>query len=201
VAEWLKAHAWKACIWQHIEGSNPFPSAKDKITIEINFVLQTKNQIMQNIDVILKNTDEIKIIEAVGTHIWAKKQKTDLNEFEQVFVNLDIFEAAMNEGGFKHFFNTENGNYAEEIIHSYKQVGAKKSALIISKSLEVFTNNSYIEDLEVRQIIIAKLPETAFETWDDLNELFFQEEEEDVVTLVVNYIKKNKDSFCNEYSS
>jgi len=28
VAEWLKAHAWKACIWQHIEGSNPFLSAK-----------------------------------------------------------------------------------------------------------------------------------------------------------------------------
>ena len=28
MAEWLKAHAWKACIWQHIEGSNPFSSAK-----------------------------------------------------------------------------------------------------------------------------------------------------------------------------
>ena len=27
MAEWLKAHAWKACIWQHIEGSNPFLSA------------------------------------------------------------------------------------------------------------------------------------------------------------------------------
>jgi len=30
VAEWLKAHAWKACIWQHIEGSNPFLSAKNE---------------------------------------------------------------------------------------------------------------------------------------------------------------------------
>ena len=28
VAEWLKAHAWKACIRQRIEGSNPFLSAK-----------------------------------------------------------------------------------------------------------------------------------------------------------------------------
>ena len=27
VAEWLKAHAWKACLWQHNEGSNPFLSA------------------------------------------------------------------------------------------------------------------------------------------------------------------------------
>jgi hypothetical protein len=28
VAEWLKAHAWKACIGQLIEGSNPFLSAE-----------------------------------------------------------------------------------------------------------------------------------------------------------------------------
>jgi hypothetical protein len=28
VAEWLKAHAWKACILHGIEGSNPFLSAK-----------------------------------------------------------------------------------------------------------------------------------------------------------------------------
>ena len=27
MAEWLKAHAWKACIRQRIEGSNPFLSA------------------------------------------------------------------------------------------------------------------------------------------------------------------------------
>ena len=28
VAEWFKAPAWKACVWQHTEGSNPFFSAK-----------------------------------------------------------------------------------------------------------------------------------------------------------------------------
>ena len=33
VAEWLKAHAWKACIWQHIEGSNPFLSAETSFKI------------------------------------------------------------------------------------------------------------------------------------------------------------------------
>ena len=29
MAEWLKAHAWKACIQQCIGGSNPFLSAKE----------------------------------------------------------------------------------------------------------------------------------------------------------------------------
>jgi hypothetical protein len=28
VAEWSKAHAWKVCIRQRIEGSNPFLSAE-----------------------------------------------------------------------------------------------------------------------------------------------------------------------------
>jgi len=28
VAEWLKAHAWKACLWQHNVGSNPILSTK-----------------------------------------------------------------------------------------------------------------------------------------------------------------------------
>ena len=27
MAEWSKAHAWKVCIWQRIEGSNPSLSA------------------------------------------------------------------------------------------------------------------------------------------------------------------------------
>ena len=27
VAEWLKAHAWKECVWQHTGGSNPPLSA------------------------------------------------------------------------------------------------------------------------------------------------------------------------------
>ncbi len=31
VAEWFKAPAWKACVWQHTEGSNPFLSAIDEI--------------------------------------------------------------------------------------------------------------------------------------------------------------------------
>ena len=30
MAEWSKAHAWKVCIRQRIEGSNPSPSAKYK---------------------------------------------------------------------------------------------------------------------------------------------------------------------------
>gem|GEM_PF-54374 len=39
VAEWLKAHAWKACLWQHNEGSNPFLSAFFTLFYQ-NFVMR-----------------------------------------------------------------------------------------------------------------------------------------------------------------
>ena len=62
---------------------------------------------MKNINEILKLTDEIEIIEAVGTNIWNKKEESDdftlLNDYERTFVYIDVFEAAMNEGGFNHF--------------------------------------------------------------------------------------------------
>ena len=35
VAEWLKAHAWKVCIRQRIEGSNPSLSAMKNRVVEI----------------------------------------------------------------------------------------------------------------------------------------------------------------------
>ena len=33
--------------------------------------------------------------------------------------------------------------------------------------------------------------------WEDLDEIFFTEEEEDVVGLIVDYIRKNKSKFMN----
>ncbi len=33
--------------------------------------------------------------------------------------------------------------------------------------------------------------------WEDLDEMFFTEEEEDVVNLIVEFIRKNKTKFMN----
>jgi hypothetical protein len=64
VAEWLKAHAWKACIWQHIEGSNPFLSARFLDTQE--YINTTPNCTLKNVGlgvffwVIWKKAQEIE---------------------------------------------------------------------------------------------------------------------------------------------
>jgi hypothetical protein len=45
---------------------------------------------------------------------------------------------------------------------------------------------------------IEKADENTISGWEDLDELFFTNEtEEDVVTLIVNYIKENESQFGN----
>ena len=153
---------------------------------------------MQNIESVLQLEDEIAIIETVGTHIWDKKQKTDLNHTEKTFVLIDIFEAAMNEGGLYYFFNNESGDFAIEIIQAYKEIEAHKTATLLTKAFQLFTVK-YTENTTKRQEVIAKLDKKIISGWEDLDEIFFTEEEEDVVALIVAFIRKNKTKFLNEY--
>ncbi len=45
VSEWLKEHAWKVCIRQRIEGSNPSLTAKSKKTdLRVGFLLSGKRK-------------------------------------------------------------------------------------------------------------------------------------------------------------
>lgn len=155
---------------------------------------------MKNINEILQLTDEIEIIEAVGATIWNKKNESDdftlLNDYERTFVYIDIFEAAMNEGGFNNFFSSETGNFALEIKSAYKAINAPKTALLIEKALGLFPKDSYFDDLEIRNKQLAKMDEMVFSGWEDLDELFFDEEqEEDIVTLIVEFIRENKEKF------
>lgn len=151
---------------------------------------------MQNIETILQSEDEIAIIEAVGNQIWSKKETGDLNKFELTFVYVDIFEAAMNEGGLHYFFNSESGDFATEIIQAYKDINATKTATLLTKAFQLLTVK-YTSNFEDRKKVIAKLDEKILSGWEDLDEIFFSEEEEDVVLLIVDYIRKNKTKFLN----
>ena len=154
---------------------------------------------MNTINNILKLEDEVAIIEAIGSLIWKKKEATEdfsaLTDEEKVFVFIDIFEGAMGEGGLHFFFTSESGNFVEEIITSYQEIKAPKTAELIANAVKIFPK-TYTVDLEERQALIAKAEEEILSGWEDLDELFFtNESEEDVVTLIVDYIKANESQF------
>ena len=154
---------------------------------------------MSKINSILKLEDEVAIIEAIGTLIWEKKEETQdfsaLTDEEKVFVFIDIFEGAMGEGGFHFFFNSESGNFVEEIITSYQEINAIKTAELISNAVKTFPNG-YDTNLESRNAAIESADENIISGWEDLDEIFFTNEtEEDVVSLIVEYIKANEGQF------
>lgn len=154
---------------------------------------------MNKINNILKLEDEVAIIEAIGTLIWEKKQATDdfseLTDEEQVFIFIDIFEGAMGEGGFHLFFTSEAGNFVEEIITSYQEINAPKTAELIANAVKIFPKK-YTTNLDERVVLIEKADEEILSGWEDLDELFFtNESEEDVVSLIVAYIKYNETQF------
>ncbi len=156
---------------------------------------------MKNISKILKLEDEVAIIEAIGEIIWQKKQESEdfsaLTDEEKVFVFIDIFEGAMGEGGLQFFFNAEAGNFVEEIITSYQEINAPKTAELIANAVKIFPKK-YSVHLEDRQALIAKADEETLSGWEDLDEIFFTNEtEEDVVSLIVDYIKANESEFGN----
>jgi hypothetical protein len=153
-----------------------------------------------NINETLKLTDEIEIIEAVGKNIWDKKEESsdfrNLTASEKTFVYIDMFEGAMHEGGFSYFFDFECGDYAHEVITAYKNIGAPKTANIVAKAVGLFGVNNYFDILEKREIAIAKLDENIVSGWEDLDEIFFNDEEdEEVVALIVAFIRNNKSDF------
>lgn len=154
---------------------------------------------MNKINNILQLEDEVAIIEAIGTLIWEKKEATDdfseLTDEEQVFVFIDIFEGAMGEGGFHLFFTSEAGNFVEEIITSYQEISAPKTAELIANAVKIFPKK-YTTNLDERVDLIEKTDEEILSGWEDLDELFFtNESEEDVVSLIVDYIKSNENQF------
>lgn len=156
---------------------------------------------MTKIKNILKLEDEIKIIEAIGEIIWEKKEETDdfstLTDGEKVFVYVDIFEGAMGEGGFSFFFASEAGDFVEDIIVAYKEIKAVKTAEIIAKAWSLFPPKAYSPDVEIRRKLIKKGNETLIGAWEDLDEQFFSEEGEDIVSLIVDYIRNNSEEFGN----
>jgi hypothetical protein len=103
----------------------------------------------------------------------------------------------MGEGGFQLFFSLEAGNFVEEIITSYQEIKAPKTAELIANAVKIFPKK-YTTDLATRQSLITTADEEIISGWEDLDELFFtNESEEDVVSLIVDYIKSNENQFGN----
>ncbi|ESU25214.1 hypothetical protein FSS13T_18560 [Flavobacterium saliperosum S13] len=149
------------------------------------------------IDDILNLQNEEEIILKIGESIWKKTQYdydnfSNLNEIERTFIYVDILEGQVNNGGFDQFFFNSSGDYTYEVLEAYENIGAYKTANLISEAINAFPKLPVSKDTETRRITMQDLSEEISEKWNQLDDKFY-EYEENIMNYLIEYIKKNKE--------
>ena len=141
---------------------------------------------------------ETDIVLRTGDIIWKKTEKSDdnfsnLTEAEKVFIYVDMLEGQINNGGFDQFFFNSSGDYTHEILAAYEKIKAHKTAYLIEMAIKAFPVSPVPKDTEVRREIMQNLDERISNVWDDLDNKFY-EYEENIAGLLIDYIKLNVDN-------
>lgn len=153
---------------------------------------------MTEIDFALDQTKDTDIIELVGTVVWnkANQNKTfqSLSEPEQNFVFIDIFESEINNEGLYGFFYNTSGEFSHEVLQAFMAIKATKTAEALDKALRLFPELPVPKDILFRRQFMEKLKIEDLEAWSNL-ELDLVNSKEDIVDLMITYIKIHKTEF------
>jgi hypothetical protein len=117
-----------------------------------------------------------------------------LTDHQKLFYLNQNLEREINNGGFNQYFCNSSGDNAHETSLSLKAIGADTTADILQKAIDQFPNKTVPKDRDERTEIVEQIEEVADEVWGELDEKFF-EYEDDLNTLNIKYVKKYKDFF------
>ena len=143
---------------------------------------------------LLLNNDVDKITrigEIIGKKIAIRDNFENLNEFEKIFIYIDIFENHTTDGGFKTFFWDYAGQFSHEILEAYERIGAHKTASIIYDSFLLFGEITIPKNTDVRREILSKINPNS---WINLDEKYYNCDD-NIVLLVLDFIKNNTKYF------
>ncbi|WP_047546077.1 DUF4375 domain-containing protein [Psychroserpens sp. Hel_I_66] len=153
---------------------------------------------MTEIDFALNQTKDTEIIELVGTVLWNKaseiKDFTELSQPEQTFVYIDIFESELLNGGLFDFFYNTSGAYSHEVLEAYDAIGANESAELMSQAIKHFPELPVPKNIFMRRSFMEKLDVSVEKKWNAIEDSFLNSEE-DIVSLLIDYIKTHKSTF------
>ena len=117
-----------------------------------------------------------------------------LTEQQKQFYYNQCLEREINNGGFNQYFFNSSGDFAHKTVQSLLIIGANKTADILQKAIDQFPNSNVPENRTERQEILEQIQETADLIWEELDQKFFTYED-DLNTLNIEFIRKNKDKF------
>jgi Domain of unknown function (DUF4375) len=117
-----------------------------------------------------------------------------LIEPQKLFYLNQNLEREINNGGFSQYFVNSSGDFPHEIIETLKTIGAERTANILQGAISQFPNKKVPENRDERIELVEEIEEVANEVRDDLDQKFY-EYVDDLNSLNIDYIKKNKDYF------
>ena len=154
----------------------------------------------QNLDIerLLSATDKNKSIIEIDNFIcklcvWGDELDRLTEPQKNFYFNQEL-EREVNNGGFNQYFSNSSGEFAHKTILSLKLIGADKTADILQNAIDQFPDKSVPKDRDERQEILEKIQENANEIWDKLDQKFFAYED-DLNSLIIEYVRQNKDKF------
>ncbi|MGC1472690.1 MAG: DUF4375 domain-containing protein [Psychroserpens sp.] len=153
---------------------------------------------MTEIDFALSQEEDTEIIELVGIVLWNKasevKEFSELSQPEQTFIYIDIFESELIHGGLFDFFYNTSGAYAHEVLDAFAAIGAIESTEYIHQAIKSIPILPVPKDIFERRSVMNQLPESTTIIWETL-ETSLLNSEEDIATLIINYVTLHKTFF------
>jgi hypothetical protein len=153
---------------------------------------------MTEIDFALTQNNPKDQIELVGTVLWNKADKIGsfkkLSLPERNFIYIDIFESEINHGGLFHFFYNTSGEFSHEVLEAFEAINATQSASILNEAVKIFPELPVPKDIINRRFYMNNLEESILLKWDQL-ETKLTDSKEDIISLLLYYIKCNKSVF------
>lgn len=110
----------------------------------------------------------------------------DLAEFDKVFVSVWSLKGEVDNGGFEQWLFNSSGDWAYDTPRTLEEIGATKIAEIVQEVIQLFPGGCVPEDLDDRRRSMKNIDDKIVQKWDELSDLFYQEENID--ELLASYV-------------
>lgn len=134
----------------------------------------------------------VELSHYVGNKCEYGEKMSVLSKPERVFYVTQILEMEVNNGGFSQYFFNSSGDFANEIVDAYSEIGAVRTVEICKKAVSIY-DGEVPADRDAREDVFVD-DEEREAILDECDEAFF-EYEEDLNALNQAYVLKNKAFF------
>jgi len=149
---------------------------------------------IKDLETLLNSEDINGSIIELDDFICGLSPDVELSAPQKVFYYNQNLEREINNGGFSQFFGNSSGDNAHETVLSLQEIGATKTAGMLQQAIDQFPEKTVPKDREERVALIEQIEDVANDVWDELDQRFYKYED-DLNTLNIEYVKKNKASF------